>query len=51
MIFSSLTMLLLFAEIQGDELEKSGRSLPIPEVLFIPTPDDIVARMLELAKV
>jgi SAM-dependent methyltransferase len=24
---------------------------PIPEVLFIPTPDDIVTRMLELAKV
>jgi SAM-dependent methyltransferase len=35
----------------GAQAVPSQATPPIPEVLFIPTPDDIVTRMLELAKV
>jgi SAM-dependent methyltransferase len=36
---------------QDAKLERRAGQLPIPEVLFIPTPHDIVVQMLELAGV
>jgi SAM-dependent methyltransferase len=45
-------VLLIVPAKEGDaQPEKSHEQLPIPEVLFIPTPHDIVVRMLELASV
>jgi precorrin-6B methylase 2 len=41
------------AELQDQEAEPERRDnqLPIPEVLFVPTPQDVVVQMLELAEV
>ena len=36
---------------QDAKLERRDGQLPIPEVLFIPTPQDVVVQMLELAEV
>jgi SAM-dependent methyltransferase len=46
-----LSLALLGAPVRATAQEKPRPPLPIPEVLFIPTPDDIVIRMLELANV
>jgi SAM-dependent methyltransferase len=47
----SLLLLITVAEARDAGPEKSDEPLPIPEVLFIPTPGDVVVQMLELAKV
>jgi precorrin-6B methylase 2 len=50
LIFCSSTQITL-AEAGAAGPEKPDQLPPIPEVLFIPTPQDVVVRMLELADV
>lgn len=47
----SVALLIVSAGAQVEGPQKSRAPLPIPEVLFIPTPHDIVVRMLHLANV
>lgn len=35
----------------GPFLARSGTAVPEPDVIFVPTPDDVVSKMLELAQV